>query len=62
MDCRVKSYAANVLVNAVRFSADRDPIWKLPEKLNPVIRPLMECIKVSSFVFPHQPRKNLYRE
>ena len=50
LDCRVKSYAADVAITAVRFTQNQDPLWKLPDKLNPIIRPLMECIKVQSLI------------
>ena len=45
-DCRVKSAAATVIITAVRSTQNKDSLWKLPDKLNPVIRPLMENIKV----------------
>nr|CAB3226362.1 TATA-binding protein-associated factor 172 [Phallusia mammillata] len=43
LDCRVKCYVSQAIVFAAT-SASCD-IWKLPEKLNPVIRPLMESVK-----------------
>ena len=48
LDCRVKTYASRALLTAALNAPDHDElqVWKLPDKLNPTIRPLMECIKV----------------
>uniref|UniRef100_F6SWL4 TATA-binding protein-associated factor 172 n=1 Tax=Ciona intestinalis TaxID=7719 RepID=F6SWL4_CIOIN len=45
LDSRVKAFAANAIVSAVHSSGQKDDNWKLPTKLNPIIRPLMESLK-----------------
>ena len=52
VDNRAKSCAAQVFVESSKFLCKFDTIhnlstlWKLPAKLNNIIRPLMETIKV----------------
>ncbi|XP_076818589.1 TATA-binding protein-associated factor 172-like [Clavelina lepadiformis] len=45
LDRQVKSYAAAAIVGAAQCVKNQHELWKLPVKLNPIIRPLMDSIK-----------------